>query len=603
VTSTIDVPSPRTSGSTDTDVADAVDTATTAAMGESADTAATPDEAQAEREAEYYTIVWVDPATLHIGPNVRTENAVPDKNKVSDIKKRGVQSPIKGYRDDAGNLVVTVGQLRTLSAVKAGCETVPVWVQPPPSEDEKEAAIDRIVDQVNENDLHTAMTRGDIYRAHQQLEAFGLSAAAIARRLSRPKKVVENSLRVGDSELAAKAADKYDLTLDQAAVIAEFENHGDLDAAKELILTAVERPNNFAALAQRRRNDHAESERMRALTETLVADLTGAGVTILESSVPDWTGEARSLDKLRATPDTEPGTELTAETHASCPGHAAWIAKEYDETDREVPVAEYGCVDFRAHGHALSECPAGQVEYTSTGANGSAATGDSSDDATATAAVELARQQGRIINRWVRENNLNWDAAVDARRTWLAEFALRKTAPKGTQVFLATQKATGSPDLRRAMERHHPLAHQLLKLDQPGYGTSSDLVERIEKATAAKATVYDVFLTLAAMEDRLQRNAWRTPTSSEALYLSTIIGWGYEASDIELKMLNPEREQDVIAAALGISDEDQPNAEPDAESDGSGDGGETDQGEVSVDDVGDPSGDAEPLDTADTVAA
>jgi ParB family chromosome partitioning protein len=565
---TIEVPAQRTDDSPiEADVVQAADgTTAPVSTDEVADAALTAE----EREAEYYTIVWAAPATLHIGPNVRTENAVPDEDKVRDIKKRGVQSPIKGYRDEAGNLVITVGQLRTLGAVQAGRETVPVWVQPPPSEDEKEAAITRIVDQVNENDLRTPMTRGDIYRAHQQLEAFGLSVTAIARRLSRRKKVVENSLKVGASELASKAADKYDLDLEQAAVIVEFENYGDLDTAKELIVTAVENPNNFTALAQRKRNDRAETERMRALTETLISNLTTAGVTILDSTVPDWTGTARSLDKLRATPNTDPGTELTAEAHAGCPGHAAWITYEYDETDRKIPVAEYGCVDFRTHGHALGGCPAGQVEYDRTGAHRSGATDDSTDDATATAAIELARQQGRIINRWVRENNLNWDAAVDARISWLASFAQRQTAPKGAQVFLATQKAQGSPDLRRAMERHHPLAHRLLKLDQPDYGTSGELVKRIAKATPAKATVYDVFLTLAAMEDRLQRNAWRTPTGSEALYLSTIIGWGHKASDVELKVLNPEREQDVIAAALGISDDGEETTEPAADTDGSG---------------------------------
>jgi ParB family chromosome partitioning protein len=151
-------------------------------------------------------------------------------------------------------------------------------------------------------------------------------------------------------------------------------------------------------------------------------------------------------------------------------------------------------------------------------------------------------------------------------------------------VFLATQKASGSHDLRRAMERHHPLAHRLLKLDQPDYGTSGELVKKIGKATPAKATVYDVFLTLAAMEDRLQRNAWRTPTGSEALYMSTIIGWGHKASDVELKVLNPEREQDVIAAAFGFSDGEE-TTEPGGDTDDSGDGdADEDDGRAQDDD-------------------
>jgi ParB family chromosome partitioning protein len=567
----------------------------------------------ASGEDEWYTVVWVPPGSLIIGPNVRQENATPDKEGVRDIKKRGVRAPILAYRDESGNLVVTMGQMRTLSAVEAGVEKVPVWVQPPPSADEKAATIDRIIDQLGENDHRTAMTRGDFYRAHQQLRLLGLSATAIARRRSRSKRVIEDSLRVGESELASKAADKYDLTLEQAAVIAEFEGYGDLQTAKELILTAVEKPNNFAVLAQRKRDDRAEEERLAQSKTTLVNDLTAAGVTIFDESISAWSGDARSLDRLRPTPDDESGTELTADAHAECPGHGAWIGYDYDDNDDRIAVPVYGCADFRAHGHALRHAPAGQAEHGtgSTATFGTEPRDDGEGDgASALARAVLEREKARIVRRWVRENNKDWDAAVTVRHQFLANFARRSSAPKTARKWLAQQKLDGSPALRKAMERRHALAHRLLKLPEPGYGQTSDLITKIANATEAKATVWDMYLTLAAMEESLQRDSWRRPMGTDSAYMAILVELGYEPHDVERKVITPERIEDVIAAQLPpyANPHTHENAHDDALEDVHGDiaVGEPDDPVVDLDDVADspPTGvpeDAEAVADSDMV--
>ncbi|MFC4859281.1 hypothetical protein [Actinophytocola glycyrrhizae] len=470
-----------------------------------------------------------------------------------------MRAPILAYRDESGDLVVLEGQMRTLQAVEAGRAEVPVWVQPPPAADEKTATIDRIINQLGENDHRTPMTRGDVYQAYQQLRLLGLSATAIARRRSRPKRVVEDSLRVGDSELAAKAADKYDLTLEQAAVIAEFEDLGDLETAKELILTAVEKPANFAVLAQRKRDDRVEAERFQQAEAALVEQLTAAGVTIFDDSIPEWTGQARVLNRLRPTPEDEPGTELTAEAHADCPGDGAWIFEGYDDNDQRIPVARYGCADFRAHGHALSHAPAGQVEYGSgtattlatTGASDNVTTDGTTDDGLSELArAELEREKARIERRWVIQNNKDMDAATKVRHEWLANFARRSSAPKFARKWLAQQKLNGSYDLRRAMERGHRLAHKLLKLPEPGYGQVSGLIEKIENASEPKATVWDMYLTLAAQEEGFQRNAWRSPSTAEKEHMSMMILLGHQAHDVERKVVTAERIEDVIAANL-----------------------------------------------------
>ncbi|QKV74199.1 hypothetical protein [Amycolatopsis sp. Hca4] len=556
-------------------------------------------------DAEIDTIVRADPHTVLLAENVRTADAEADEDTTANFKTHGVKTAVNGYRDyDTGAIVVTEGQRRVLNAREAGC-TVPVWMKTPPPADERKATIERIVNQFIENDpaLRRSLTLSDTARALQQLAAFNLKPAGIARKLAlgrQGKTYVENVLRAGQSELALKASERYDLDLLQAAVIAEFDEAGDTDTAKELILTARTAPNNFAQLAERKRTERADKQRLAALTEDLTEEMTAAGVTIFEQSLPD-DGDARSLDRLRPTPEDEPRTELSAENHASCPGHGAWIETDHhDEQGNQIPVAVYGCADFLAHGHALSYAPAGRADFTPVPTStGTSVDDESSEDEQADevavaraahAAAELERQKARIIRKWVIQNNKDWDASAAPRRKWLVGLLQRKTAPQGAQLFLALQKAHGGYALRRAFERNHPLAMTLLYL--PDGATLADLTSKVAKApTAGKATLYDLFLTLCAIEADLSRNSWRSPWDSAQAYMAAIIGWGYPASDVERKVIDPETEQEVIAAQLGdLAADPTIDGGTTAEGDESG-GAEIDDPTAVVDDVDDAGAD------------
>jgi ParB family chromosome partitioning protein len=527
----------------------------------------------AQWDAEINTVKYVDPHKVLLAENVRTDNTGADEETTANFKTHGVKTAANGYRDyDTGAIVVTEGQRRVLNSREAGCK-VPVWMKTPPAADERKATIERIVNQFIENDVRVGLTLADKARGMKQLAAFNLTPTGIARKLAlgkNGKAYVENVLQAGRSELAVKAAERFQLDLLQAAVVAEFDEAGDLDSAKELIRIAREAPNNFAVVAERKRAERAENERFTALREDLTEELTTAGVTIFDDTLPTSTGDARTLDRLRPTPEHEPHTELTAQDHASCPGHGAWIEQEHDQDDKKIPVPVYGCADFLTHGHALSYAPAGRADFTPvstspTNADASgeavdldepAATSDIDEVAAARAAqaaAELERQKARIIRKWVIQNNKDWDASEAPRRKWLAGLLQRKTAPQGAQLFLALQKAHGGYALRRAFERNHPLAMKLLGL--PVGATLTDLTAKVAKApTAGKATLYDLFLTLCAIEADLSRNTWRTPWGPGRTYMSALISWGYPASDVERKAIDPETEQDVIAAQLGHLD-------------------------------------------------
>ncbi|WP_103355939.1 hypothetical protein [Amycolatopsis sp. CA-128772] len=568
----------------------------------------------AQWDAEIDTIVRADPDKVLLAENVRTDNAEADEDTTANFKIHGVKTAVNGYRDyDTGAIVVTEGQRRVLNAREAGC-TVPVWMKTPPPADERKATIERIVNQFIENDpaFRRSLTLADTARALEQLAAFNLKPAGIARKLAlgrKGKSYVENVLQAGQSELALKASERYDLDLLQAAVIAEFDEAGDTDTAKELILTARTAPNNFAQLAERKRAERADKQRLAALTEDLTEELTAAGVAIFDESLPGHDGDARSLDRLRPTPEDEPHTELTVEDHASCPGHGAWIETDHhDEQGNQIPVAVYGCADFLAHGHALSYALAGRADFTPVPTSpGTSDDDESSDDEDAAeqadevtaaraahAAAELERQKARIIRKWVIKNNKDWDASAAPRREWLAGLVQRKTAPQGAQLFLALQKAHGGYELRRAFERNHPLAMTLFGLREGA--TLADLTAKVAKApTAGKATLYDLFLTLCAIEADLSRNTWRTPWGSAKAYMAAIIGWGYPASDVERKVIDPETEQEVIAAQLGDLATD-----PTSDRGTSAEGDEADGAEVPNDaEIEDPTAEVDDVDDPD----
>jgi ParB family transcriptional regulator, chromosome partitioning protein len=108
-----------------------------------------------------------------------------------------------------------------------------------------------------------------------------------------------------------------------------------------------------------------------------------------------------------------------------------------------------------------------------------------------------------------------WTSAKTVRRTWLAEFARRKTAPKGAAEYIAHAIATDIHSLRRAGERGHKLA--------------SDL---IAKAAPSRAQHIALVLALAAREAETGVQTWRRE-SAERAYLSALESWGYTFSDVE----------------------------------------------------------------------
>lgn len=471
-------------------------------------------------------LLRVDPRMLVIGANVRRD-VVLDRPFLRSITDRGVREPIIVRRDDHGGLVVRKGKRRTLAAVETGRATVPVLVEPgrpgedPDAEDRGEV-IDRIVDQLEENQHRAATHEADEVRAHQQLLDLGLTAGQIARRTHVPNARVKQTTAVARSEIAAAAMERYDLTLDQVAVIAEFDSPDgpDVEAVKALTVTAAKEPAQFAHVAQRLRDQRADA---RQVADT-VAELTNQGVRVLD---PEDTVSAAQLSGLRLDAQTPSGTELDPTTHSGCPGHAATV-EVHRGWDRQPQVkVVHWCTAPDEHGHVARW---GRVTPTD----------DSGGDGAAARELAEAAEQAKAERRRVITNNKDWDSAATVRSEWLRGFLSRRTAPRDALPYIATTLARAGHDLRRAMESGHPTACELLGLTPTGSvyaGRPNPIEALIATATSARATQLILAVLLGAAEDASGRQTWRNPTRDNRAYFAALRDWGYPLSPVEQLVL------------------------------------------------------------------
>lgn len=439
---------------------------------------------------------FVDPARLRLGPNARTDTRI-DPEFVASIRERGVLQPITCYTDVTdGALVVEIGQRRAIVATQLGLPSVPVLVLAEPPDD-----VDRLLDQLVENDQRTPVTTAEHAAAVQQLAAFGLSAAAIAKRAALRREQVDAAITVATSPVAAAAAAEHDLTLDQAAAIAEFAD--DPDVVAEITAAAADgRP--VAHVVEHAREVAAE----RAETARVAAELRGRGITVLDD-IPPWnaSGPLRRLNQLGIDPDT----------HTACPGHACYILHRDDYVDgryvtRAAPT--WVCLDAPAHGHTTPA--AGQTT--------------------------LAGEQARADRAEVIRRNREWRAATVVRRRFIRDLAARRTPPAGAEQFVLGELLRGGNGLAEVLLAydHHELLREWL-CPQPDDGPATparaqldQLVDQAAALTPKRATVHAVVLLYAAWETHhLRDDGWRSHDATDRRLLAQLVTWGYPPADIE----------------------------------------------------------------------
>ncbi len=495
-------------------------------------------------------VEYHEPRDLLTDKNVRLDPQVDAAFKAS-VKEHGVLQPVIAMHTADGRIRVRMGHRRTLAAAAAKIK-VPVLIVGQEGDGKAEDAA-RIIAQYTENTYRAPLTTRETAGLVQDLLDLGVTDAQLRRKTGLSKEQVTAAKAAAKSTGALEFADTWQsLTLEQTAVIAEFDDDPEALAA----LADASGRGQVDHVAQQLR-DSAEE---RAQKKQLIEELTAAGVTILDSPLYSnqlgyWLNEA--------------GEELTADTHAACPGHAAWVSQQAvrvavgaplgsgigdaddldDEDDyvdgeededgdaaeaaeaemvwRHMWVANYACTDPAANGH--------EDRY---GLGGGAKK----------PATEEEKEAASAERRIVLDGNKAWRAAEKVRRRWLREFLTRGTPPDGSLRITLSALVGEHHEVRHSIEQGHKLAHELLGLTAPAYGAARDeLVALIDGSFEGRAQVIALGLVLAAYEEHLDVQTWRSAgapanyygaasRAHAATYLDLLAGWGYGLSDIESKV-------------------------------------------------------------------
>jgi ParB family chromosome partitioning protein len=493
-----------------------------------ADTAT--DEATDAVQAEEF--LYLDPADIIIGTNVRTDLRPDHKEFRKSIKERGVLEAVTVYRNEDGQYVLLRGQRRTVTAAEVGTPTglIPARVVPQPAD------ADRIGDQMVENIHRAGMREAEIVAGVEQLALLGVSAAQIAKRTSIDRPTVNAALAVTKADQSRNRLDSGDLTLEEAAIFAEFEH--DPEAVQRLE-NAKRWRRSLTHEAQRLRDEAAERDADAAEVERLRAE----GLPVLSAEEVAEADEVLRIERLV----TEDGEPLPEEEWPNVPGARVQVVKEWvypeDEYDEEheddgdeddepaEPYQQYMPV------WVVTDLDASGLRRR--GGSGSTTT-DSGDESESDEEAEARREE----RRRVIANNKAWASAETVRREWLATFVARKTAPKGAEALICEAVVTGHHSLSKAMDHRHPMLFTLLGIEVPTgyYGAGHDECHKIatKASTPKAATMTTLAAAVAAWEATTGKHSWRNPTAWDARVLGALVEWGYQPSEVERILLGEE---------------------------------------------------------------
>src|ERR1019366_4844931 len=246
--------------------------------------------------------------TAHPG-NVRTDLDLGEEFCAS-VAQAGVRIPLQVTYDETGGFRVVEGHRRLAAAVKAGLAEVPCDVDPGGAGDEAGQYLDMLIangDAYRKN-FTPLEDAAALFAAHEA----GATRTRLRKATGRKAAEIKTALAVGgiSGETRTAAAElASQLTLDELALLAEFD--GD-PAAVAKLLEAFRYGATAEYVAERMRQDRAEA----AEHQRLAAELEAAGILVTDE-LPEGAARLSAL--------THDGEDLTAETHAACPGRGAYF--------------------------------------------------------------------------------------------------------------------------------------------------------------------------------------------------------------------------------------------------------------------------------------
>ncbi len=360
-----------------------------------------------------------------------------------------------------------------------------------------------------------------------------MSGAAIGRAIGRSTAQVKTARRAAQvtADIAAQAAD-YPLTLDQLAVLAD---HQDNPASVAALLDAAPRGRMDHVVAQLRAQQ-VQDTAVAAAVGPVCAELASSGVTVLEDEPNIYSpGGPRAVEDL--TDNDDKGREpFSAESHAACPGHAAYVAAEYypadpdDDQPEEVEVSVlYVCLDPAQFGHTSLRW----ADRHHTPGPGSAAVEPAEGETASDTAARLAREQEaeaeakKAQRRELIARNKQADAAAEVRRAFVRQCLAVKSRHKAMTGWALHQVIQRDPTFCRWAGEYYLRPAILAEL------LGGDPRQVTADTPAARHGVILWAQVATANEEDLPRDAHRERSPSRARYLRHLQTLGYVLSEVE----------------------------------------------------------------------
>lgn len=461
--------------------------------------------------ADLGTLTKVDPASIIIDLNVRLDIRL-DKSFVSSIRVNGFEQYPVGYQDEDGKTHVTIGQRRVSAALEIGWPVIPIVIKSRPDAEADRNEELRIIAQLAENEQRAPLHESEAAIARQQLALFGVSEDQIARKTNSSKALVTTSLKVARSEKALAAIDKHQLTLDQAALLIEFE--GDDQATKELEETASTRPEQLEHVAQAQRSRLARQRDGQSIEDKARAEGWAVVYRTDQYSYGIPSGHERVESLWRA--DDKKQTRLTVDDVKDSPGRVVYIdTMGYGETAK----VQWLIKDHKKHG------------FDSYSYSSGAAKGPLTED------EKAARRQKRVDKAEMTD-------ATIVRRAWISDTLLASKPALDTTIGWIAAASTGATIAlgydQAAQGTARDLAADLLGIERHGNDGRSTYDKALAEAHTTPERVRLLLAYSIALVEHVagnQRHHQYAQNTALAPYFLQLQEWGYTLADVEQRIV------------------------------------------------------------------
>jgi len=365
-----------------------------------------------------------------------------------------------------------------------------------------------------------------------------MSGAAIGRAIGRSTAQVKTARRAAQvpADITQRAAD-YPLTLDQLAILAD---HQDNPASVAALLDAAPR-GLMDHVAARLRAQQAEDAAVAAAVAPVCAELSSRGVAVLEDEPNIYSpGGPRAVEDLTDN-DDDGRAPFSAESHAGCLGHAAYVAAEYYPADPDDDQAEevevtvlYVCTDPAQFGHRSLRW----ADRNHTPSPGSSAAEPAEGETGGDTAARLAREQEaeaeakKAQRRELIARNKQADSAQEVRRAFVRRCLTVKSKHKAMAGWALQRVIQRDPTFCRWAGEYYSRPAILAEL------LGGDPRQVTADTPAARHGLILWAQVATANEEDLPRDAHRERSPSRARYLQHLQSLGYVLSDVEQMILD-----------------------------------------------------------------